>query len=35
MIPFEALKLSTGRDIEEFADVWKESVKESTERRTS
>ncbi|KIM43408.1 hypothetical protein M413DRAFT_18441 [Hebeloma cylindrosporum] len=29
MIPFEAMNMSTGRDIEEFSDMWKESVKES------
>ncbi|KAF9472513.1 cytoplasmic protein [Pholiota conissans] len=29
MIPFEALKMSSGQDIEEFADMWKESVRES------
>lgn len=32
MIPFEAMSLGTGRDIEEFSDVWKESVKESTQK---
>jgi hypothetical protein len=30
MVPFEALSMSSGRDIEEFADVWKESIREST-----
>ncbi|KAF9046324.1 D123-domain-containing protein [Panaeolus papilionaceus] len=29
MIPFEAVNLSSGRDIEEFADTWKDSLKES------
>lgn len=29
MIPFEALSLSTGRDIEEFADLWKEEIASS------
>lgn len=29
MIPFEALNLSTGRDIEEFADLWKEEIASS------
>ncbi|KAF5315292.1 hypothetical protein D9619_007381 [Psilocybe cf. subviscida] len=29
MIPFEAVSLSSGRDIEEFADTWQASVKES------
>ncbi|KAF8158343.1 D123-domain-containing protein [Crassisporium funariophilum] len=29
MIPFEAVNMSSGRDIEEFADLWKESVKDS------
>lgn len=26
MVPFEALTLSTGRDIEEFSDLWKEEI---------
>jgi len=30
MIPFEAVSLSNGLDIEEFANVWKASLKEST-----
>lgn len=29
MIPFEALSLSSGRDIEEFADIWKDEIQES------
>ncbi|PPQ68335.1 hypothetical protein CVT24_004816 [Panaeolus cyanescens] len=29
MIPFEAVNLSSGRDIEEFADLWKDSIQES------
>lgn len=29
MIPYEALSLSSGRDIEEFADLWKEEIKHS------
>ena len=28
MIPFDAMLLSNGRDIDEFADLWKESLKE-------
>lgn len=31
MIPFEAVQMSSGRDIEVFADQWKELVKESTQ----
>jgi len=27
--PFEALSLSSGRDIEEFAEAWKDEIKES------
>ncbi|TFK73559.1 D123-domain-containing protein [Pluteus cervinus] len=30
MVPFEALSLSNGRNIEDFANLWKESVQEST-----
>lgn len=30
MLPIEAINLSSGRDIEEFADLWKQTVKEST-----
>ncbi|KIK07959.1 hypothetical protein K443DRAFT_85979 [Laccaria amethystina LaAM-08-1] len=30
MIPFEALSLGNGRNIEEFAEIWKETVREST-----
>jgi len=29
MVPFEAINMSSGRDMEEFADMWQESVKES------
>jgi len=29
MVPFEALSLSNGRDIEEFKKIWQESIKES------
>ena len=29
MIPFEAMNMSSGRDIEQFASIWEESVKES------
>jgi len=30
MIPFEAVRMSSGHDIEEFADLWKKSVQESS-----
>ncbi|KAF9554714.1 D123-domain-containing protein [Agrocybe pediades] len=30
MIPFEAVKMSSGRDNEEFAELWKKSVEESS-----
>ena len=29
MVPFEALSLSSGKDIEEFADLWKDEVQKS------
>ncbi|KAJ7095917.1 D123-domain-containing protein [Mycena belliarum] len=29
MIPFEALSLSSGRDVQEFADAWEEGIKDS------
>lgn len=29
MVPFEALSMSSGRDIEEFADVWRDNIQES------
>jgi hypothetical protein len=29
MVPFEALNLSSGRDIEEFADLWEKEIKGS------
>ncbi|KAF8225884.1 D123-domain-containing protein [Tricholoma matsutake] len=29
MVPFEALSMSSGRDIEEFADVWRENIQQS------
>ncbi|KAF9077608.1 D123-domain-containing protein [Rhodocollybia butyracea] len=29
MVPFEALSLSSGRDIEEFKELWQEKIKES------
>ncbi|KAJ6559239.1 D123-domain-containing protein [Mycena vulgaris] len=29
MIPFEALSLSSGRDVQEFADAWEEGIKQS------
>ncbi|GLB38477.1 putative D123 [Lyophyllum shimeji] len=29
MVPFEALSLSSGRDIEEFANIWKEEIRKS------
>jgi hypothetical protein len=31
MVPFEALSLSSGRDIEEFAKLWQGQIKESME----
>jgi hypothetical protein len=31
MIPFEALSLSSGRDIEDFAEAWKEGIVQSLE----
>jgi len=30
MIPFDAICISHGRDIEEFADLWKESLQDVT-----
>jgi hypothetical protein len=30
MIPIEALMLSSGRNVEEFADVWREELRRST-----
>ncbi|KDR82744.1 hypothetical protein GALMADRAFT_58004 [Galerina marginata CBS 339.88] len=33
MIPFEAVDMSSGRDIEEFAELWKETVKASAQDR--
>ncbi|KAK7048313.1 D123-domain-containing protein [Favolaschia claudopus] len=35
MIPFEALSLSSGRDIEEFADAWKDEIVQSVVDRDS
>ncbi|KAF8895450.1 D123-domain-containing protein [Infundibulicybe gibba] len=32
MVPFEALSLSSGKDIEEFAEAWKEEIKQSMSR---
>jgi hypothetical protein len=29
MVPFEALSLSSGKDIEEFSDAWKQGIQES------
>lgn len=29
MVPFEALSLSNGRDIEEFAEAWKDEIQAS------
>jgi len=29
MIPFDAIRISHGRDIDEFSDLWKESLKDS------
>ena len=34
MIPFEAVSMSNGLNIEEFADLWKDSVKESMKDTT-
>ena len=34
MIPFEAVSMSNGLNIEEFADLWKDSVKESIKDTT-
>ena len=34
MIPFEAVSMSNGLNIEEFADLWKDSIKESMEGTT-
>jgi len=31
MVPFEALSMSSGRDIEEFANLWRENIRESME----
>jgi len=31
MVPFEAISLCNGRDIEEFAGLWKESVRQSAQ----
>lgn len=31
MIPFEALTLSNGRDIEQFSDMWKEEIQHAAE----
>lgn len=31
MIPFEALSLSSGNNIQEFADLWQEEIKKSLE----
>ncbi|KAJ7505370.1 D123-domain-containing protein [Mycena galericulata] len=33
MIPFEALSLSSGRDIQEFAEAWKDEIKDSLQDR--
>lgn len=32
MIPFEALNLSSGRDIEQFSDLWQQEVRDSVSR---
>jgi hypothetical protein len=29
MVPFEALALSSGRDIEQFSDLWQEEIQKS------
>jgi hypothetical protein len=31
MIPFEALTLSNGRDIEQFSELWQEEIRKSVE----
>ncbi|KAJ7670270.1 D123-domain-containing protein [Mycena rosella] len=31
MIPFEALSLSSGRDVQEFADAWEEGIRQSVQ----
>jgi hypothetical protein len=31
MMPFDAFNISSGRDIQEFADVWREEMKAATE----
>jgi D123 len=31
MVPFEALSLSSGKDIDDFADLWREEIKKSLE----
>jgi hypothetical protein len=31
MVPFEALALSSGRDIERFRDLWQEEIQKSME----
>lgn len=31
MVPFEALSLSSGRDMNEFKEIWQESIKKSTQ----
>jgi len=31
MVPFEALSLSSGRDIEQFSDLWQEEIQKSTQ----
>lgn len=34
MIPFEALSIASGRDIDEFSQVWQEEVKSSLQQDT-
>jgi len=34
MIPFEAVSMSDGLNIEEFANIWKDSLKESMKDTT-
>lgn len=29
MVPFEALEMSSGRDIEQFAEAWRDNIQES------
>ncbi|KAK7469163.1 hypothetical protein VKT23_003654 [Stygiomarasmius scandens] len=35
MVPFEALSMSSGRDIDEFADLWEKQIKESMKEEST